>query len=245
MTAGCAFLFSLLLVLLILPFFNTVADKKIMILWTSPVFWLAGIGFAIITGLIAGVYPALFLSSFQPVKVLKGTFRVGRNASLPRKVLVVMQFSISVILIIGTMVVYKQINHAKGRSIGYSRDGLITISATEETHKHFESIRSELKSAGAIVEMTESGSPTTDVWNSNGGFDWEGKDPNLALDFPNNSVTYEYGKTIGWKIVRGRDFSREFSTDSSAFILNESAVKFIGLKDPLVKQSSGKASLSR
>jgi ABC-type antimicrobial peptide transport system permease subunit len=235
MTAGCAFLFSLLLVLLILPFFNTVADKKIMILWTSPVFWLAGIGFAIITGLIAGVYPALFLSSFQPVKVLKGTFRVGRNASLPRKVLVVMQFSISVILIIGTMVVYKQINHAKGRSIGYSRDGLITISATEETHKHFESIRSELKSAGAIVEMTESGSPTTDVWNSNGGFDWEGKDPNLALDFPNNSVTYEYGKTIGWKIVRGRDFSREFSTDSSAFIL-----KRIGSKIYWSKRSVGK-----
>jgi putative ABC transport system permease protein len=234
-TAFCAFLFSLLLVLLILPFFNTVADKKILILWTSPVFWLAGIGFAIITGLIAGLYPALFLSSFQPVKVLKGTFRVGRNASLPRKVLVVMQFSISIILIIGTMVVYKQINHAKGRSIGYSRDGLITISATEETHKHFESLRAELKNAGVIAEMTESGSPTTDVWNSNGGFEWEGKDPNLAVDFPNNSVTYEYGKTIGWKIVQGRDFSREFATDSSAFILNESAVKFIGLKDPVGK----------
>jgi ABC-type antimicrobial peptide transport system permease subunit len=83
--------------------------------------------------------------------------------------------------------------------------------------------------------MTESGSPTTEVWNTNGGFDWEGKDPNQAVDFPNNTVTWEYGKTIGWKIKEGRDFSREFATDSAAFILNESAVKFIGLKDPIGK----------
>jgi putative ABC transport system permease protein len=92
-----------------------------------------------------------------------------------------------------------------------------------------------LKNSGAIVEMTESGSPTTDVWNTNGGFDWEGKDPNQAVDFPNNAVTYEYGKTIGWKIKEGRDFSRAFATDSLAFILNESAVAFIGLKDPVGK----------
>ena len=102
-------------------------------------------------------------------------------------------------------------------------------------HKHFESIRSDLKNSGAIVEIAESGSPITDVWNSNGGFDWEGKDPNLAVDFPNNGVSYEYGKTIGWKIKQGRDFSREFATDSSAFILNESAAAFIGLKDPIGK----------
>jgi hypothetical protein len=234
-TSGCAFILSLLLVLLILPFFNAVADKKIALLWSSPVFWLTGIGFAIITGLIAGVYPALFLSSFQPVKVLKGTFRVGRSASLPRKVLVVMQFSISIILIIGTMVVYKQINHAQGRSIGYSKDGLISINSSDDTHNHFASLRAELKNSGAVAEITESGSPITDVWNSNGGFEWEGKDPNLAVDFPNNSVTYEYGKTIGWKIAEGRDFSRDFATDSLAFILNESAVKFIGLKDPIGK----------
>jgi ABC-type antimicrobial peptide transport system permease subunit len=102
-------------------------------------------------------------------------------------------------------------------------------------HKHIEAIRSELKSSGAIVEMTESGSPTTEVWRTNGGFTWEGKDPNQAVDFPNNAVTYEYGKTIGWKIKEGRDFSRAFATDSLAFILNESAVAFIGLKNPVGK----------
>jgi ABC-type antimicrobial peptide transport system permease subunit len=230
-----AFVISLLLVILIMPYFNSVAEKKIIILWSNSIFWLAGISFSLLTGLIAGLYPALFLSSFQPVKVLKGTYRAGRYASIPRKVLVVIQFTISIVLIIGTIVVYKQINVGQNRPIGYNRDGLISHGVSEEMHKHFETIRSELKSAGAVVEMTESGSPTTEVWNTNGGFNWEGKDPNQAVDFPNNAVTYEYGKTIGWKIKEGRDFSRAFATDSLAFILNESAVAFIGLKDPIGK----------
>jgi putative ABC transport system permease protein len=218
-----------------LPSFNTIAGKHMTIPWSSPLFWLTGVGFTLITGLFAGLYPALFLSSFQPVKVLKGSFKMGRMASLPRKVLVTIQFTISIVLIIGTIVVYKQIQFAQGRPLGYTADGLITIGVNSERHKHFEAIRNELKTANTIVEMAESGSPTTEVWNTNGGFDWEGKDPNLAVDFPNNGVTYEYGKTIGWQLATGRDFSRDFATDSSAFILNESAVKFIGLKDPIGK----------
>jgi putative ABC transport system permease protein len=235
MVSFLSFLLALVLVLVALPSFNDIADKKITIPWSAPVFWLITIGFSIVTGLFAGVYPALFLSSFQPVKVLKGTFRVGRLASLPRKVLVVMQFTISITLIIGTMVVYKQIDHGQRRSLGYNRDGLIRVTVNEERHKHFDVIRTELKNERAIVEMTESGSPTTDVWNTNGGIDWEGKDPDQAVDFPNNAVSYEYGKTIGWEVKEGRDFSREFISDSSAFILNEAAVNFIGLKDPVGK----------
>ena len=233
--AVIAFAISILLVVLILPAFNSVAEKEISVPWKDPRFWLIGIIFSLATGLVAGMYPALYLSSFQPIKVLKGTFRVGRYASLPRKVLVVLQFTISLVLIIGTVIVYQQIQVGQNRPLGYNRNGLVTHNVSNEMHKHFETIRTELKSNGAIVEMTESGSPTTGVWNTNGGFDWEGKDPNQAVDFPNNSVTHEYGKTIGWKIKEGRDFSREFSTDTSAFILNESAVKFIGLKDPVGK----------
>ncbi|OQP54271.1 ABC transporter permease [Niastella yeongjuensis] len=235
LTAVIAFVFSILLVSLIMPFFNSVADKKMAIPWLNPLFWLIGICLSILTGLLAGVYPALFLSSFQPVKVLKGTYRVGRFASLPRKVLVVAQFTISIVLIIGTIIVYKQINLGMQRPIGYVRDGLISHDISEVKHKHFEALRSELKNSGAVVEMAESGSPTTGVWNTNGGFDWEGKDPNFAVDFPNNANTWEYGKTIGWKIKQGRDFSREFASDSTAFILNESAVAFMGLKDPIGK----------
>jgi len=230
-----AFILSMVLVILVLPYFNDVADKKMHFPWSSLIFWLIGLGFTLLTGLIAGIYPAIFLSSFQPVKVLKGTYRVGRYAALPRQVLVVLQFMISIVLIIGTVVVYQQIQVGQNRPIGYNRDGLVTHSISPIMHSHFESIRTDLKNSGAIVEMAESGSPTTEVWNTNGGFDWEGKDPNQAVDFPNNAVTWEYGKTVGWKIKEGRDFSREFATDSLAFILNEPAVSFIGLKNPIGK----------
>ncbi len=230
-----AYLLALGIVMLSVPFFNEVADKQMSILWLNPYFWLGGLVFIIFTAIIAGSYPALYLSSFQPVKVLKGTFRAGRFASLPRKVLVVLQFSVSVILIIGTIVVYRQIEYAKNRPIGYNKSSLITINSNEVLHSKFDVLRNELKSSNLIVDMAESTSPTTDVYNSNGGFDWEGKDPSLGVDFPNSGVTYEFGKVIGWKIKEGRDFSRDFATDSLAFILNESAVKFIGFKDPVGK----------
>ncbi|RAW02339.1 ABC transporter permease [Pseudochryseolinea flava] len=233
--AVLAFVLSILLVYLVLPSFNVVADKRIDIPFVDFTFWATGVGFAIFTGVLAGIYPALYLSSFNPVKTLKGTFRVGRYAAIPRKALVVLQFSISTTLIIGTIVVYKQITFAQNRPIGYNKDGLIRASVTDDLHKHFDAIREELMSAGAIVAMAESGSPTTQVWNTNGGFDWEGKDPNQAVDFPNNAVSHDYGNVIGWKLKEGRDFSRDFASDTATFILNESAVKFIGLKDPVGK----------
>lgn len=227
-----AFVVALGLVYLALPAFNQVADKRLTLLLTSPAFWFVGVGFSLFTGIIAGSYPALYLSSFQPVKVLKGTFRVGRLASLPRKVLVVLQFTVSVTLIIGTIVVFRQIEFAKDRPIGYERNGLINIYlSTNDIHKHFDAVRNELKTSGAIVEMTEAGSPTTDVWNSNGGFTWQGKDPALAVDFPNNGVSHEFGKTVGWKFKEGRDFSRERVSDTLAFVINEAAAKFLGFKN--------------
>ncbi|HEV8284623.1 MAG TPA: ABC transporter permease [Chitinophagaceae bacterium] len=228
-----AFVLCLILVAVLLPLFNEVAGKKIEIGWTSPVFWIFSLVFILITGLVSGSYPALYLSSFQPLKVLKGTFRVGKLASVPRKILVVTQFTVSVMLIIGTIIVYQQIKYAKNRPIGYTRHGLINLGMEKEIKEHYEAVRTELKNSGAIEEMAASQSPLTQVWNTNGGFDWEGKDPNLAVDFPNNRVSYEFGKTVNWKIKEGRDFSREFATDSAAFIINESAAKFLGFKKPV------------
>jgi len=230
-----AFALCLILVALLLPLFNEVAGKKIGMPWGNPFFWIFSFAFIFITGLLSGSYPAFYLSSFQPLKVLKGTFRVGKLASLPRKVLVVMQFTVSVMLIIGTIIVYQQIQHAKDRPIGYSRNGLIAVGMEKEIGQHYEAIRTELKSSGAIEEMTGCQSPLTAVWNSNGGFNWEGKDPNLAVDFPNNGVSYEFGTTVNWKIKQGRNFSRDFATDSAAFIINESAAKFLGFQEPVGK----------
>jgi ABC-type antimicrobial peptide transport system permease subunit len=230
-----AFVFALILVALSLPLFNEVAGKKMAMPWGNVIFWLVSIVFIFITGLLAGSYPAFYLSSFQPLKVLKGTFRVGKEATIPRRVLVVLQFTVSVMLIIGTIIVYQQIQYAKDRPIGYTRNGLINMSLEKEIKQHFDAIRTELKNAGAVEEMTASNSPLTGVWNTNGGFDWEGKDPNLAVDFPNNNVSYDYGKTVKWTIKEGRDFSRAFATDSSAFIINESAAKFLGFSNPVGK----------
>jgi len=229
-----AFFISIGFVQLALPFFNEVADKKTSILWSNPYFWLMGVGFSLLTAFVAGSYPALYLSSFQPVKVLKGTFRVGRFAAVPRKVLVVLQFTVSVTLIIGTIIVFQQIQYAKNRPIGYDRKGLVNyFMSTPDIHQHYETIRNELKNSGAIVEMAESTSPTTSEWNTNGSFDWAGKDPALVVDFPNNGVMYEYGKTVGWQFAQGRDFSRELASDSIAFVINETAAKYMGLKNPV------------
>lgn len=229
-----AFLLAILLVWGALPFFNPVADKKLLMPWLVPAFWLAGISFSALTGIVAGSYPALYLSGFNPVQVLKGTFRAGRMASLPRQVLVVIQFTVSVTLIIGTAVVFRQVQHARNRPVGYDRSGLITIHLnTGDIHDHYETVRQELKTSGAIAEMTESGSPITNVWNTNGGFEWKGKDPGLAVDFPNNGCTYEYGKTVGWTFKEGRDFSRDHATDSLAFVINEAAARFLGFEHPV------------
>ena len=221
--------------MLLLPLFNDVAGKKIEIPWQNPLFWFFSLVFILITGLLSGSYPAFYLSSFQPLKVLKGTFRVGKFASIPRKVLVVTQFTVSVMLIIGTIIVYQQIQHAKDRPIGYTRQGLINMGMEKEIRDHYEAIRDELKKSGAIEEMGASNSPLTQVWNTNGGFVWEGKDPNMAVDFPNNRVSYEFGKTVNWKIKAGRDFSKDFATDSAAFIINESAASFLGFDNPVGK----------
>ena len=232
--ATFAFVISLLMVELALPEFNGVADKNVSILWNSPLFWLTGIGFTLFTGLIAGSYPALYLSSFEPVKVLKGAFKVGRFASLPRKVLVVVQFAVSVVLIIGTIIVFKQIEFAKSRPVGYSRAGLINIGmATDDLHKQFAAIRYDLIKSGTVSEVAESTSAATEVSNNSGGIKWEGKPPGMADDFAVVGVTHQYGKTVGWQFTDGRDFSTEFLTDSSAVVINEAAVKYMGFKHPI------------
>ncbi len=236
LVACMAFLFSIVLTLLSLPWFNQVANKHMYFLWGTGWFWLAAAGFTLLTGLIAGSYPAFYLSSFQPVKVLKGRFKAGRMAALPRKVLVVIQFVVSVALIICTIVVYRQIQHTKDRPVGYDRNNLVTIMMqTADFYGKYDVLRNELKRLDAIVELSESSSPVTSVWSNSKGFNWEGKDPNLDTQFATVWVTAEYGKTVGFEILDGRDFSRDFKGDSAAVIVNEAAVKFMNIDEPVGK----------
>jgi putative ABC transport system permease protein len=236
LVALLAFVLSLLLASLALGFFNEVAGKKMYILWGSPLFWLAGIGFSVLTGLIAGSYPAFYLSSFRPVKVLKGTFKAGPLAAIPRKALVVLQFTVSVVLIIGTIIVFKQVQYARDRPVGYDRDGLVIMeTTTSDLHDHFNALRNDLIASGAVVEIAESSSPTTGVNNDRNDVEWDGKDPSLNGGFGSVRVTTGYGKTVGWQFAAGRDFSSQLATDSSAVVLNEAAVAYMGLKDPVGK----------
>jgi len=229
-----AFIFSILFVLLALPFLNAIAGKSIGLFWGNIYFWVSGLLFSIATGLLAGSYPAFYLSSFHPVKVLKGSFRLSGKASIFRKTLVVFQFSVCVMLIICTVVVFRQIEHGKGRPSGYNPDNLVLVPMnTKDIPQHFEAVRTDLMKLGAVTNMAESESTTTDIWATDNDLSWNGKDPNTSVDLPNTGVSIDYGKTVGWTFIAGRDFSPEFSSDSSGFILNEAAVKFMGFKNPI------------
>lgn len=234
LVVALSFLISIILATVSLPFFNEVAGKKMVMPWFNPMFWALGIAFSLLTGIVAGSYPAIYLSSFQPLKVLKGTFSVGRFAAIPRKILVVMQFTVSVTLIIGTIIVFRQIQYAKNLPVGYERNGLIEMNLnTNDLVTHYDALRKDLINSGAVSEMGEASGHITSQDGGTTATSWEGKDPNSKPLLMKNVVTQDYGKAIGWKLKEGRDFSREFSTDSSAMILNEAALKLIGFKKPL------------
>jgi putative ABC transport system permease protein len=229
-----SFVFALALVWLALSWFNNISGKEIAMPLGNLLFWAAGLGFTFFTGMIAGSYPALYLSSFNPVKVLKGTFKAGPVAALPRKVLVVAQFSVSIVLIIGTIVVFKQVQFTKDRPVGYTRAGLVDIQVTnDDLHKHFAAIKADLMSSGAVSAVAEATSATTGVNNDRGDLNWTGKDPSQADFFGNIFVTTEYGKTVGWQITEGRDFIQGNVADSLSLVINEAAVKYMGFKHPL------------
>ena len=253
LAVSLAFFLSLAWVCLALPSFNGIVAKQLTIPWGAAFFWIISIGFIVLTGLIAGLYPALYLSSFQPVKVLKGTFKAGplaqnfvgaasprsflvrnlRSARLSRKGLVVLQFTVSIALIICTTVIERQIQFAFNRPIGYDRNGLVMINMTPDIQKNYQIIGDQLKRSQAIVDLAASQNTTIDFNQDDNRLNWQGKDPNLQADWAISNTTIGYGKLIGWKIIEGRDFSPAFPTDSTAVIANEAAVQQMGFKHPL------------
>ncbi len=225
---------AIILVQLSLSGFNTITSKNLYINYGSISFWLAVVGFIIFTGVLAGSYPAFYLSSFQPVSVLKGTFRKMNALVTPRKVLVVIQFWVAIVLIICTVIVEQQIKYAQNRETGYAKNNLIYHMLTGDLDKNYLAVRTDLINSGAAVAVSKTSQPITQGWSDSWGFEWQGKDPNVKIDFDRFCVDENFTKTTGSTIVRGRDIDlTNHPADSTAIVLNETAVKMMGFKEPI------------
>ncbi len=234
LVVSTAFVFALLLVVLAQGTFNEITGKAIIIPWDSAYFWISCLLFILVTSFLSGSYPAFYLSSFKPVKVLKGTFERKQNAVSLRKVLVVSQFAISTVLIIGTITIFKQIQYAQDRPLGYDKSGMFYFSITnEDMRDRFETLKSQLLESTDIEEVAASDVLVTGTFTTNSGFDWKGKDPEFGDEFLTLRATHDFGEMINWELTKGRGFSREFKSDSLAFLVNETAVDYMGLENPI------------
>jgi predicted permease len=230
-----AFIVALFLVQISLSAFNQLTGKQLFINYGDPLLWLFSAAFILFTGILAGSYPAFYLSAFNPVKVLKGAFKKTNALITPRKVLVVVQFTFAIILIISTIIVGRQIQYAANRDAGYNRNNLIYLFTQGDVGKHFQSIKNELLNSGVAVSVTQSANPITQRWSDSWGFQWEGSTKaDEKIDFLRLGSDADFVKTMGVKLVEGRDIDiYKFPTDSNAIVLNEAAVKAMHIKNPV------------
>jgi putative ABC transport system permease protein len=226
-----AFLLAIVLVEVALPGYNQLVNKTIDVEYSNPLVWAIALSLVFVLGIFSGSYPAFYLSSFQPVKVLKGKIKIGKGASTPRQVLVTLQFIFSIGLIIGTLTIYQQIMHVKNREVGYDRENLIQIWTNNELEDNFQTVRDALIQTGVVKAACKSNSPITSIF-SNNEVKWAGM-PDQRVAFSTIATEYDYTETMGIKMIAGRDFSRDFKSDSSAVIINQAAVDFMGLKEPI------------
>ncbi len=227
---------SVLIVLLVLPQFNEITGKDLT-LYYDPKMVFTLLGVVVVTGLISGSYPALYLSGFNPISVLKGKLNVSVGEVWARKGLVVFQFTISVILIVSVIVVYKQVEFVQSENLGYDKDNIVyfTREGKMGDDAKMETFLSELKNTPGIVNASSIGHDMTGHNSGTFGVWWEGKAEDNKTEFENVGVNYEMMQTLGIQLKEGRLFSKDFSADSSKIIFNEAAIKFMGLKDPVGK----------
>jgi putative ABC transport system permease protein len=223
------------LVILLLPAFNNVAQKNLSLNSGNIASILLGLlGITLFTGFVSGSYPALFLSAFHPVRVIKGTYTKSSQKSMLRRALVVFQFTTAVVLIIGTVLVYKQLNFIRNKDLGFNRQQVLMVPLNNEIRTNLESFKNETLQLSSVVHVTSATNRPTRVGNINPVY-WEGRGPDQYETFKFVGMGFDYIKTFEMEIVDGRDFSREFQTDPQNYIVNEEAVKFMKLENPVGK----------
>jgi putative ABC transport system permease protein len=218
---------GIMLMILVLPSFNTLAQKNLSLDLLNPVHLFALLAITIICGFVSGSYPSLYLSSFNPVYVLKGTKLKTGSAGLIRKGLVVLQFTISIVLIISTIIIFQQIQHVKSRELGYKKDNLIVTNVQGDLGKKFSVVKQDLMNTGEVTNVALTDHETIYGGNNSSGFSWKGKDPNAQIIISQRYVSPELLSTSGIKIIRGRDFNPDASTDTSNIIITETLEKMM------------------
>ncbi len=221
---------ALVMVLLVLPAFNHMTGKVISFPYTSSSFWLSLAALTLVTGALSGSYPALFLSSFQPIRVLKGAMKFSTGATWFRKGLVVFQFVLSIVLIVGTIVVSGQVNYVQSINLGYDRDNLVSIPLEGDLTGKYKLFKEQALRVKGVGDVSRISQMPTDIQNGTFGVDWDGKDPNNTIMFVNASAGYELAKTMKLKMAAGREFSAEYPTDSVGYLLNEESMRRMGFK---------------
>ena len=227
---------AIVLSILLLPVFNDLTGKQLSLPADQLSFWLRLFGIVIIVGFIAGSYPALFLSSLNPIRVLKGSLKFNWSAVFFRKGLVIFQFSLSIVFIVAMIVIYRQLNYIQTKNIGYDRENLVYVSMEGDLGTKYSLFKEEASKINGIKAITKMRQAPTVIGNHTGDIKWVGKDPNTVASFVNAAVGYDFVKTMKLKLTEGRDFSKDFGTDSASYIINETALAKIGYKDPIGKQ---------
>lgn len=240
---GEAILLSFLAVLiaagllaLLLPTFNHVTGKEIRLPFNRVYFWISIFILTLLTGFVSGSYPALFLSAFNPVTVLKGTLKTKTGALWFRKGLVVFQFVLSIVLIIGMIIISKQVSYVENINLGYDKENLIYVPIEGELMEKYNLFKEELLNKPGIQLVTRISQTPTQIANGTYGVDWDGKDQNTKPMFTNAAAGFDFARTLQLTLVNGRDFSKDYGTDTAGYIVNESALKKIGYKDPVGKR---------
>jgi len=227
---------SLVIVMLLLPSFNTLTEKHLSLDFTDPSFLLLLLGLVLVTGIISGSYPALFMSSLKPIIVLKGLLKFKPGATYFRKALVVFQFALSIILILGMIVIYRQIDFIHNKNLGFAKEDLLYMPLEGELQKTYPTFKEQLLKQPGIKYVSSAQSNPLEVGSSTSGVRWPGKDTTKLILFSSNPITYDYIKTMGIQLVEGRDFSTEYGLDTMNYLVNEAAAKKIGYKDPVGKE---------